>query len=28
MADNMRGGMGRLPDAAMRTKMVALIESL
>ncbi|QIM47831.1 aldo/keto reductase [Pusillimonas sp. DMV24BSW_D] len=28
MADNMRGGMGRLPDAAMRSKMVALIESL
>lgn len=28
MADNMRGGMGRLPDAAMRSKMIALIESL
>jgi aryl-alcohol dehydrogenase-like predicted oxidoreductase len=28
MADNMGGAMGRLPDAAMRKRMIALVESL
>jgi aryl-alcohol dehydrogenase-like predicted oxidoreductase len=28
MLDNLNAGRGRLPDAAMRKKMVALIDSL
>jgi aryl-alcohol dehydrogenase-like predicted oxidoreductase len=28
MADNMGGAMGRLPDAAMRKRMIALVDSL
>jgi hypothetical protein len=28
MIDNMAGGVGRLPDAAMRKRMIQLIDSL
>ena len=28
MADNMGGAMGRLPDAAMRRRMIQLVEEL
>ena len=28
MADNMGGAMGRLPDAAMKKRMIALVDSL
>jgi hypothetical protein len=28
MADNMGGAVGRLPDAAMRKRMIELVEAL